>query len=614
MNRFFEWLRALLQRIFFWHGHGTPSTEFTPPETHDHALVLNVTESNKVPRWKQLRYSGLVFNIKEQRLLISAVFVFLLAVLASTWFLIKDDLIRVPAEGGKIIEALVGYPKYINPLYAKTNDPDADIAALVFSGLFRRTETNELEPDLAEKYEWSQDGKTLTITLREGLTFHDGMPVTSEDVLFTLRAAKNPAWRSTYISPLRDATFDRTDEKTIIISLKEPDIYILDALTIGILPAHIWQDVPATNALLADANIRPIGTGPFRVRSFRRNASGAILAYTLERFDGYHGIKPYLDQIEFRFFADHQSAEEALRGGQVNLLAFVSNQNIAKLTKNEQLHFSALELPQITVAFFRVDNDLLKESKIRQALELAVDRQAIIDAQAGIAHAIFGPYPFVETTTENATSSEDQLTQARKLLDEAGWTRPENGEVRQKKTSTSSTTPTDLVLTITVPDVDDLKNVADVLARQWSLLGARVEVKTEAMETLLGDIEKTRNDSQILLWNILLSSTQDQYPIWWSGEATGNGLNFSNLKDKGVDDAIKAIRGTTSTEALVAARTRVSDAIIARHPAVFLTRPAFGYVYAKKIQGFSDSIQISTPSDRFTNVSNWYVKTAWRWK
>lgn len=612
MSGFFSKLRARLQKIFFWHERGKRSTELTPPHAHDRALVLHTSEPKRVPRLRQLRYAGLVFSAKEQRILFGAIIVFILAVIAGAWAIASDRLVHVPANGGRITEALVGSPKYINPLYAQANDPDADLTALVFAGLFRRTNGTTVVPDLVERYEWSDNAKRLTLTLRNELTFHDGTRLTSDDVLFTLRAAKTPEWRSTYTNAFRDATFERIDDRTIAVVLKEPDIYILDALTIGILPAHIWQDIAPANALLAEANVRPIGAGPFTIYSFRRNPNGSILNYTLTRFEGYHGIKPFLEQIELRFYPDRSLAEEALRGGQVDVFAFVPSSNLIKLTKNEQLKYATLELPQQSIAFFNVNDAVLKDANVRQALELAIDRKEVVEAQAGISHPVSGPYPFMEAE-DAATSTEELLERARKLLDKAGWTAPEGGEVRTKKTGTSTEEGvSEFSLTLTVPDVPDLIAVADVLERRWSLLGANVTLSVEDPNALIARIPRDR-DAQILVWNVLLNPSQDLFPIWWSGEAA-SGLNLSNLKDRDVDDAIEAIRSATTTEALKVARKAVSEAVLARHPAVFLTRPAYGYVHTKKIKGVSDVIQIGTPSDRFQDVLNWYVKSQWKWK
>lgn len=621
MRAFLAKLRAVFHKIFFWHDGAQGSSEFKPDHGHDHALVLNVSEPSAIPRWRQLRYIGNILTLKERRWLLVSIGVLIVGIVGIAWAMSTQHIIRIPANGGRIVEAIIGSPKTINPLYATTNDPDEDLVTLVYAGLFRRAGGTSVVPDIVERFEWSADGKKLHLELRKDVRFHDGTPLTGDDVMFTFQVAKDPSWRSTYANALRDLSLERVDEYTIDITLKEPDIFILDALTIGILPAHVWQDVAPSNALLADANIRPIGAGPFKIHSFRRDSRGAILAYTLDRNEHYHGIQPFLSQVEFRYFPNRELAEDALRGGRVDALSFVESFRIAQLTANERLMYSTLELPQETIAFFNLNDNVLKQTKVRQALVIAIDREVVVEAQAGMSTPVYGPYPF-DDITPTASSTEERLAAARKLLDEAGWAQATNSDIRIQRTASQSTsssavsataTSTELELTITVPQVSELISVAQSLARRWSLLGTKVNVDVQDPEQLAQRVTRAR-DTQILVWNVLLNPSQDLYPVWWSGNAKGNGLNLSNLSDRNVDDAIEALRSATTTEALKSARTTLSNAILARDAAVFLTRPSYGYVYSTDIHGVSGKLQLGTPSDRFLDLPNWYVKSAWSWK
>ena len=611
MKRFLEKLRTVLRRIFFWHQE-TPSAEFTPPMSHDHALVLQVTESKALPRWKQMRYAGLVLNWRERRTLIITIALFLIACGGIALAALHDHVVRVAAPGGKIVEAVVGSPKAINPLYAPTNDPDADLSALIFSGLFHRANGTDIVPDLAEGYEWSPDGKKLTITIRGDALFQDGTPLSADDVFFTLRAAKNPAWHSPYAPALQNVDIEEPDAHTIQLTLASPNINILDTLTIGILPAHIWSDVEPQNALLADANSSPVGSGPFSMRSIRRNANGNIVSYTLDRFSNYYGVQPFLNQIEIRFFPDRGTAEDALRGGQADQLAFESGAQADKLTKSSQLRMTSLELPQLTMALLNTNDPLLKDIAVRRALALAVNRDDIVNAQSGHAHPATSPYPFIEPT-RSASSTEESLDAARALLQNDGWKASDNGGIRMRKTATSSTQGEPLALQIAVPDVPELTSVADALKRQWSLIGADVIIHTQRPDDMIAHLSDLHN-AQIVVWNVLLPSTQDISPIWLSAAATDSGLNLSNLKNRDVDSALQAIPSATSIDALAKARTAVANAILAQTPAVFLTRPSYEYVRSSRIMGATDDLRIATPSDRFFDVQKWYVNTAWRLK
>ncbi len=367
MPRRFEKISSLWQRIFFWQKPKGESKEFKPHAHHDHALVLSVTEQKRVPRLKQLSLLGRVLDETERRIFFVALAIFSVALLVAGGNLLRLQLVRVPASGGIVTEALIGTPKLINPLFAPLNDVDRDLSALIYSGLFRLDASYEPVPDLAERYHWTDDQKTIEIALRQNVKFHDGKDVTADDVIFTFQALKNPNWRSPLASTFQDVTVIRVDDYTIQFQLKEPDPQFLHELTVGILPSHIWSYVSDSGAQLADANIRPIGSGPFSVASFTRDPNGSILNYNLKKYAGYYGIKPYIEELRFRFFTDRDAAFSALKNNQLDALAFVPWEDANSLSK-EQFSVSYLELPQMTIAFFNLKNDLLKDAPLRELL------------------------------------------------------------------------------------------------------------------------------------------------------------------------------------------------------------------------------------------------------
>lgn len=613
------------RRIFFWFSE----TEKVETYHHDHDLVLSVVAPERLPRWRQLRYLLRVCSPLERRLFtLSAVVAALTLILTSVRF-IQSHLVTVPVVGGTFIEALIGEPKYINPLDAVENDVDRDLTRLIYSGLFRFSGLH-LVPDLVERYSWSEDHKKLTVHLRKDARFHDGAPVTSEDVIFTFESMKDPARKSPLAPVLRGVTFSNPNSSTIIFELERPDTSFLTHLTIGILPEHSWQDVPRANARLSDLNLKPIGSGPYRVKSFSRDANGNIHSFTLERFDQYAGVKPFIKTVIFQFFIDRRQAVEALKAERVDALAFVKTPS-----RHQKI---SLELPQETVAFFNLKHPVLAHKEVRQAFALAVDRSDIALSIGEDEAIVSGPYPF-----EAASTTAVDLESARKLLQDNGWIIPPNGSVRvlkpkstprpvmltsrrAKKTKrskaqmvqtipqeNSTATSTELSITITLPNEPALVNIAGILKRQWSLLGARVTIETLPIEDLVRRATRERT-AQVVLLNVLLAPDQDVFPFWSSSQAVDRGLNFSNLRDRAVDDAIEAARMATSTDALATARAIVTRAIQQHVPALFLLRPLQTYLVSAKIHGIEKSAMLASPSERFQNIEHWYVKTGWRWK
>ncbi len=612
MNTLLAQLQKIWKRIFFWQQTSSSDSHEVKPHVHaDRALVLSVTKPRSFPSFKQLRFINRVLSGAERNWFWGAVFVFLAALALGTADLAATRLVVVPAVGGTYTEGLVGSPKSINPLFAPLNDVDRDLVSLIYTGLFRPGEQLEPVPDLAEKYQWSADGKTLDVMLRRDVRFHDGVPLTADDVVFTYQAAKNTAWRSPLAGQFRDIQIVRVDESTVQFQLPSPDPSFLMMLTVGILPAHIWEEIPDANAHLADANLRPIGTGPYQVSTFTRDSRGQILHFNLKRFGAYYGIKPLIDAVRLRFFVDRPSASSALRNGQIDGLAFLPWAEASDL-RGESYLIRRIELPQETIAFFNTKEALLKDVRMREALAQAVDPSEIASLVGEQVTAVTGPYPFLDY----ATGTKPDLEAARTKLDTLGWKVPEGGTVRQfvgtgaAASSTASTTQ--LTLKILVPTQPDLQKVAELLKRRWSLLGAEVTIQSDEPELLLRNALEKR-DYQILVTNLLLPPNQDLTAFWASKNATGNGLNLSGLADRDVDTALDRIATVTSTEQLILAQKQFTDEIIKRTPALFLMRPVYAYLVSKRIQGTGD-IRLIKPADRFLTISNWYIKTGWGWR
>lgn len=621
----FQKIRAAVRRIFFWHARTEGSHEFSPETRHDHALVLSVTESKRVPRWQQIRFLNRVLNRNERRLLWGALAIGVLSIGLAATDLVRPHIGTVPSVGGTFTEGVVGTPKLINPLFASLNDVDRDLSALIYSGLFRFDQDLQPQPDLAESYRWLEDGKTLEIRLRKDARWHDGEPVTADDVVFTYQAVRNPNWHSPLAGVYRGTKAIRIDDATVQIQLDKSNPSLFADLTLGILPAHVWEDVPDINAQLAEANIKPVGSGPYRAENFTRDAKGSISSYQLQRFSNYYGLKPSIDRFVFRFYGDRDQAQGAIKTNQIDALAFVP-WNETKQLKSPTLKELSLDLPQETVVFFNVKDDTLKEEKMRQALATSIDRKELQDLIGPHATLASSPFPFLDVTT-----TAPNLDNARKQLDALGWKQVEGQPIRQfvpksaapttahstplnfaTSTATIAASSTQLTITIDVPDQADLLNLADLLKRRWSLLGIKVDVVPHDAESLLRSAVTDR-DYQVLIWNILLPPNQDLTPFWSSANATTYGLNLSNLADRDIDRALDAVKAATSTQDLLSTRTQLSQAIMARTPALFLLRPRYAYLVSKRIQNATDE-RITRPSDRLLGTVNWYITTGWRWK
>ncbi|HCC22384.1 TPA: hypothetical protein DEP86_03195, partial [Candidatus Uhrbacteria bacterium] len=288
----------------------------------DRRLVLRLY-AKKFPSSDQLKHLSRFLSPKEKTLVGALTLVVILALGAIGFKFVTSHIKNAATEGGQYTEASVGGPRFINPILAFSNDVDLDISKLIFSGLVRTDGQGNLVPDLAETFEISDDGKTYTFILRNGVTWHDGAPFGASDVVATFNFIKDPAFKSPLIAQFRNVGIETPDEQTVIFRLKEPFVPFLSLLTVGIMPIHLWQEVIPENASRAELNIKPIGTGPFRFKNLTKDKKGAIHSYTLSKNNEFYGQKPHLAEVTFVFYPDFTQAAAALTGRKVDGLSFL---------------------------------------------------------------------------------------------------------------------------------------------------------------------------------------------------------------------------------------------------------------------------------------------------
>src|SRR3989344_2488019 len=301
-----------------------------------------------------------------------------------------------PDYGGRFTEGIVGAPRFINPALSTTNSADADLARVVYSGVLRFDAHGKLQPDLANALPTlSEDGKQYTIILREGLTWHDGVSLTADDIIFTIQLIQNPA----YASPLRfnwnKVEASKIDDRTVVLSLREPSASFITNFTQGILPKHIWEGVEPATFALSKFNLEPIGSGPFAVSDIKKSDEGDIVSMRLVAFERYAHGRPYLDELEFKFYSSYDELIAAYHGREVMGLGYIPFDKQRYLEKSSRITLHALSLPQYQALFFnRSKSQVLADKNVRAALSQSVDRNMLIDAlYLGTATAALGPIP-----------------------------------------------------------------------------------------------------------------------------------------------------------------------------------------------------------------------------
>jgi len=611
------------------------------------ALIFRTRPEKKAPSLVQFQYLPRIIPQKEKGFFWAALVLFVIAapIALGQWYFRSTDI--VADVGGSYTEGLVGAPQHINPLLASLSDVDSDLASLVFSGLFIYNEQQELIPDLVTNYVISEDELTYTFFLRHGVQWHDSTKkepheLDVDDVIFTIQAIQDTQYQSPLQSSLRGVVVAKVDETTFTLTLTEPFAPFLSSLTFGILPEHLWFNVPAQNVRLTELNVTPVGTGPFRFDQLTKDKAGNVKSFDLMRNEDYYEQQPYLDELHFIFYPDSITAVEALKSRKIEGLGFIpSTEKEGIEKKNADVTFASIRVPQYTAIFFnQKQSDVLKNDDVRMALAYAVNRDVIVDqVLQGEGEAIYTPIlPGYVGHNADVEKYELNTEEAVRILEEDGWEFPEvedvaddvpvedvvEGEDGAVEEDTSVETNEDifrprekdgvkLEFTVATVDLPEYQSTLALLQDQWQAIGAKVNVDIYSPEDIQTGIIKDR-DYEALLFGQIVGSDPDPYPFWHSSQQSHPGLALSIFRGPEIDTLLEEARQTSDAEERRLRYLHFQNNIAKEVPAIFLYNPLYSYGVHQKIQGINRQQYITAPSDRFSGITSWYIETQRDWK
>ncbi len=533
----------------------------------------------------------------ERQIFQGAIIVFILASLLNGANAFYRKTVLAPIEGGSYTEGVVGQPISLNPLISAQNDADRDLMEVIFSDL----------GELLEKSKVNDDGKTWVLELKENLLWSDGEPLTADDVVFTLEAIQNPDSHSPLALTWQSVTAEKLNEREIRFSLKTAYAFLLDNLkALKIVPQHIFGAIPAANLRLSDYNLEPVGSGPYAFSKFLKRRDGFIVQYQFTANPFYHGPKPLIQELNFKFFQNYQEAIAAFNKKEIEGLGGLSPAQIPELKIGHEIQ--EIQIPRYYAIFLNSSTaPALKNKEVRLALGLTTDRSKIIETVfGGRALAISGPlYPSIEGyDPEFDRQSEFSREAARELLEKNKW-RPDAEGILLKKIGSEELK---LDFEIIVPQIDFLVEAVNLIAEDWRSLGIRIQPIVLSATEVANDVIKTRNYQMIIFGNIL-KNNPDVFSFWHSSERFYPGLNLALYENRIADEILETIRKTLDANVRVRNARKLQSLIAEDQPAIFLFSPNYLYAGPKNLGGLNLRFAPS-PANRFDEISKWYLKTA----
>ena len=287
------------------------------------------------------------------------------------------------APGGVYTEAIIGSLGRLNPLLDWNNRADRDANRLIFSGLVKFDSRGLPQPDLAESWGVSADGTIYNFTIRPNAEWHDGVAVTSDDVIFTIELIKSSSLFPEDIKSLwGQIDVKQLDDKNLKFTLPEPFAPFLDYAAFGILPQHILGSTPPGQLESAAFNIQPVGTGPYRFDHLIVEG-GKIAGLVLTVNDRYYLDRPFIQQVVFRYYPDSRSALNAYEQGEVLGVSELTLDVLPDALQDPRLSVYTSQLPEIGMVVLNTksqDAPFLDNANVRRALLLGLNRNYIISA------------------------------------------------------------------------------------------------------------------------------------------------------------------------------------------------------------------------------------------
>ena len=497
-------------------------------------------------------------------------------------------------------EALYGSIQKLNPVYTDFNSVDQDISRLLSCSLSKyNPETGKVEESIATHT--LDMGRTIyTFNIKPNIKWHDGAPVTADDVIFTYETViQNEKFQNRILKDtFANVQIKKVDESTVTFMLNAPNSFFFTSTIVGLLPAHVLRNVEISDLPNHEFNLKPVGCGPFQFESLNSTEMG-ITQVKLKRFNDYSEKGGNITDVIFNVYADFGSM---IRGkDSVHGMARVP---IYFKDEIEDNRFKLIEytLPQYTALFMNTDSPFLKKQKARLGIKKAIEKKSVLDA-TGYKKII--DTPLLELKQDDWLN-QSNIQEAMGALFDAGWSLNqekgfrvnETGEIFHLRLLTRLYEENSKAEEIT-------RKVVNNIEQQLKTIGIKLKIIRLPIAELEGAI--MRREYDLLLYGQSLGYNLDVYSFWHSSQAGESGLNLSNYTNSTADLLMERIRHDFDQAGKGQKLTELAGLLSEDAPAVFLYTPSYYYLVDKQFTGVKIPY-LAIPTDRLNHLHFWEAR------
>lgn len=468
-----------------------------------------------------------------------------------------------PAYGDIMVEGSIGDASNLIPILS-SDSTSHGVASMIYNGLVKYDKDLNIVGDLAESWNISKDGMTITFHLRKGVKWHDGYPFTAEDVLFTYLVTIDPKTPTAYSGDfLKVKKAQVIDPYTFRVTYDIPFAPALASWSASILPKHLLNGKDITRTKLSR---NPIGTGPYMFKEWKTGQK-IVLISNPDYFEG----RPYIDGYIMRIIPDMATMFLELRAKGIDRMNLTPLQ-YTRQTENRFFRNNFNKYRYLSFSYtylgYNLQNPFFKDKRVRQAISYAINKEEIIRGVIlGLGKVATGPFK-PGTWAYNSGVKRDSYDpqKARKLLAEVGWKDTDGDGILDKNGKP-------FVFEIITNQGNEIRaKCAEIIQRRLADIGMIVKIRIIEWAAFIKEfINKRRFDATILGWTIPLDP--DLYDVWHSSKTGAEELNFISYKNGEVDQLLEKGRSTFDRKVRKRCYDRIQEILAEEQPYTFLYVP-----------------------------------------